>query len=141
MYTGPASEKTTVHSQELESAGTVLRSHHWLRRTRGLIGSVRASGPRRYCVTLNLAGALATPPTVTITCCVPSGTLSGTVKLICVTPTDQDGTPTNRIPEVASTPPMLRVTGCTGFGIAFLVGVDPVATNGVTWPSPVMNSV
>src|SRR5581483_6667264 len=95
---------------------------------------------------VTLAGGLATVPTVTTTGCSPSGALGGMVKLICVTPTNPEGMPTNQPLLVSTgTPPTVTDTGRTGLGSWFTVvraeGVAPVASEEVTLPSPVMNMV
>ena len=74
-------------------------------------------------------GALATFPTVTTTCRkVPGIALAGTWKLTCVTPIDQLGMPMNT--GVIFVQPTVIKNGCTGFGITFGAGVDPVVGAG-----------
>src|SRR5579883_2064352 len=82
------------------------------------------------------------PPALTITGCGPGGALGGITKLICVTPTRPGGMPANEIS--AATPATVTVTGPRGRGSAASGvsenGEAPVASDGKTVPSPVINN-
>src|SRR5215469_3667198 len=86
------------------------------------------------------AAGLDAEPTVTTTGCIPSGTLLGMVKLICVTPTKPLGMPVNSTFDGGTAiPPTVIETGSVGTGVtACGDGVAPVASAGVTAPSPVI---
>src|ERR1035438_10080895 len=55
-----------------------------------------------YCVTVRLPLCVLTPPTETTTGCTPTGTVAGTTKFNCVTPTRPGGIPTKA--TVAASP-------------------------------------
>ena len=90
-------------------------------------------------VTFSFAGALDAVPAVTTTACVPTLIPEGTVKLICVTPAEPGGFPTNTMVAVA--PPTLTPIGCCGFGrsdnAVEAAGAAPVDMAGETPPTPV----
>ena len=76
--------------------------------------------PTSYCdppTILRLIGALVVPPTVTTTGCDPDGTPCGIVKLICVTPANPVGTPTNAI--VAGIPATVTDTAAAALADAW----------------------
>src|SRR3954451_7619824 len=105
---------------------------------------IRAGRRCRYCaVIVMLAGALATPPIVTTTACVPNGAAAGMRTLICVTPTRPAGIPMNCMG--ASIPAMETARACAGAGNCATgtpgFGAAPVAIDGDTAPAPVRNIV
>src|SRR5579871_2970690 len=65
-------------------------------------------------VIITFAGGLETPPMVTTTCCIPTGTVAGTMKLICRVPILPGPNPTNCVK--AGTPPTVTDTGRIGLG-------------------------
>ena len=85
------------------------------------------------------AAALAMPPMVTITGCVPSGTFAGMRRLTCITPTSALGIPANS--TTAATPPIETETFCTGAGNSEAQRSGrrsrAVETAGETAPAPV----
>src|ERR1017187_3412893 len=97
-------------------------------------------GQCRYCaVTVRVAGALAMPPMMTTTGCVPSGAAAGMSRLICVTPTKAVGIPANSMEAPA--PPTEAVVNCAGAGNCATgvpaAGAAPVAMAGDTAPARV----
>src|ERR1035441_3407550 len=84
-----------------------------------------------YCVTVRVPACVLTPPTETTTGCTLTGTVVGTTKFSCVTPTRPGGIPTKA--TVAATPPTVTVTGSFGRGsldIAVpLSGLAPASGN------------
>src|SRR5271157_4583986 len=103
--------------------------------------SSAADGPAA--VTFSVIGGLATVPTVTTTGCGPRGASAGTLKSIWVRPATPLGMPAKS--TVAASPPTVTAMGkraCGSFVGSVMVdaGVAPVASDGVTSPSPVINS-
>src|SRR5258705_28845 len=98
---------------------------------------------RRYYrwVRVHIGAGRDAPATDPTCCCGPNGGVHGTTKLICVTRTRPGGIPINW-KVVTGTPPIVMVMAWRGLG-AFDIeeGVLPVASDGVTCPSPVMNRV
>ena len=86
-----------------------------------------------------VAGKLEAEPTVTTTGWGPAGILTGMLKLICVTPTDQLGMPMNANGCATAMPPTVIDTVCCGTGTTPLFeGVQPANWGGLDAPSPVM---